>query len=68
MSTRLLKNILLGIWYNEMRSTLTITRASDGELFGIYNSAVGDAKHNYSLSGRYDASTEGRTLDGQSAG
>ena len=61
MSTRPTQDYdLLGIWYNELKSTLTIARASDGELLGTYNSVVGDAKHNYSLSGRYDA--EGRTL------
>lgn len=43
-----------GTWYNELGSTMSITANSDGSLSGTYCSAVGDARYEYSLSGRYD--------------
>jgi hypothetical protein len=45
---------ILGLWYNELGSTLEITSASDGTLTGTYSSVVGDAQYTYTLVGRYD--------------
>ncbi len=49
-----------GIWYNELRSRMNITRAENGQLEGTYVSLVGDAEYEYAMVGRYD--TEGRSL------
>ena len=50
------------IWYNELRSRMTITSIDykTGSFSGTYNSAVGTAEHEYVLSGRFD--TRGNTL------
>ena len=55
---------LLGEWYNELKSRMIITSASDGQLTGTYQSIVGDVDptKTYVLSGRYDSSCEGKTL------
>ena len=49
-------------WHNQLGSTMTVTdwNESKGSFFGKYCSAVGDAKYEYDLVGRFD--TEGDTL------
>ena len=49
-------------WHNQLGSTMTLTRwdESNGSFFGKYCSAVGKAKQQYDLVGRFD--TEGDTL------
>ena len=42
-----------GAWYNELGSRMDL-RASGGNLFGTYESAVGYAARQYELRGRYD--------------
>jgi hypothetical protein len=44
-----------GKWKNELGSTMTLT-CKDGQLEGIYNTGVGQAKYDYTLSGRYTLS------------
>ena len=51
---------ILGDWYNQLGSCLTITSAGDGYLSGYYDSEVGDAECRYVMTGRYDA--KGRSL------
>jgi len=47
---------LEGCWYNQLGSTMTLNApTADGGLDGTYNSAVGDAKYDYILTGRFDA-------------
>ena len=51
---------ILGDWYNQLGSRLTISSACDGQLSGNYESEVGDAECRYVMTGRYD--TKGRSL------
>lgn len=53
---------MLGRWHNELGSCMDITAASEGQLTGMYETAVGDAKYFYQLTGRYDCSSDGRSL------
>ncbi|KAJ3488867.1 hypothetical protein NLJ89_g11578 [Agrocybe chaxingu] len=48
---------LSGDWYNQLGSKMTLIADNDsgGGLSGEYNSAVGQAKDVYILTGRYDA-------------
>ncbi len=51
---------LVGKWFNELGSCMNIIAATDGMLFGKYETAVGNAEKTYVLTGRYD--TEGDSL------
>jgi hypothetical protein len=44
-----------GVWYNQLGSVMTLSTQLDGGVFGLYNSAVGNARYNYTLTGRFDA-------------
>ncbi|MFE9122861.1 streptavidin [Streptomyces sp. NPDC007172] len=46
---------IVGKWYNELGSTMIVTRAADGGFVGRYESAVGNAEKEYVLTGRYDS-------------
>lgn len=49
--------MLAGTWFNELASVMTLTAdLATGSLQGQYNSAVGDAKDFYNLTGRFDIS------------
>ncbi|KIY65068.1 Avidin/streptavidin [Cylindrobasidium torrendii FP15055 ss-10] len=52
---------LNGTWYNQLGSTVEFEASADGTLSGYYTSAVGDAKYEYVLTGRYD--TDPRSFD-----
>ncbi|KIY65061.1 Avidin/streptavidin [Cylindrobasidium torrendii FP15055 ss-10] len=43
-----------GTWYNELGSTVRFDASLNGTLSGQYNSAVGNAKDFYILTGRYE--------------
>ena len=45
---------LNGTWYNELGSRMTLV-INDGAITGKYESAVGKAIYEYTLTGRYDA-------------
>ena len=51
---------LTGIWHNELKSRMIITSATDGQLLGTYETAVGNADGPYQLDGRFES--EGKTL------
>lgn len=51
---------LVGTWYNELGSHITITSAEDGQLIGEYYDAVGPAKGLYTMYGRH--ANNGETL------
>jgi avidin family protein len=45
---------LVGIWYNELGSSIVIDKQMDGIFTGLYESAVGAAKGFYKVVGKYD--------------
>lgn len=53
---------LHGKWYNELGSCMNITSEVNGTLSWTYESLVGDAEYSYTLSGRYDALPDRRSL------
>ncbi|KIY65060.1 Avidin/streptavidin [Cylindrobasidium torrendii FP15055 ss-10] len=55
-----------GTWYNELGSYVELEASPDGTLSGRYNSAVGQATHEYVLTGRYD--TRSHRFDGATLG
>jgi hypothetical protein len=48
-------NLLSGTWTNELNSTLKLQASDDGQLSGLYQSAVGPVQGWYSLTGQYDS-------------
>ncbi|MEU9085317.1 avidin/streptavidin family protein [Streptomyces sp. NPDC048357] len=46
---------ILGTWYNQLGSTMVVTRAANGGFTGTYESAVGNAEKRYVMTGRYDS-------------
>lgn len=45
---------LIGIWYNELGSSLIIEKQENGVFTGLYESVVGAAKGFYKVTGKYD--------------
>jgi hypothetical protein len=56
-----LVNKIDGTWFNELGSVMTITTTTDGQITGLYQSAVGDATGRYVLTGRFDTTPERET-------
>lgn len=52
---------LHGQWTNQLGSVVDFCCKGDGGLHGTYNSAVGQAKFNYELAGRYTVGTDNST-------
>ncbi|KAH3881568.1 hypothetical protein DPMN_005494 [Dreissena polymorpha] len=52
-----------GVWKNELSSVMRIT-CSDGEIRGMYCSAVGHVTSFYQLSGRYLVATDDTVIMG----
>ncbi|MFE6737495.1 avidin/streptavidin family protein [Streptomyces tubercidicus] len=52
---------ITGTWYNELGSSLIVTKNADGSLTGTYESTVGNAENKYVLTGRYDTATTSGT-------
>lgn len=50
------------VWYNELGSKMVLNIDGVGGLTGVYNSAVGDAKSDYVLVGRYDSKQSPPTI------
>ncbi|ARE77667.1 MULTISPECIES: streptavidin [unclassified Streptomyces] len=46
---------VLGTWYNQLGSTMVVTKAANGGFVGTYESAVGNAEKRYVMTGRYDS-------------
>ncbi|KAF7341783.1 Structural origins of high-affinity biotin binding To Streptavidin [Mycena sanguinolenta] len=58
------KHKLFGDWYNQLGSHMILCPDGDGGIRGEYYSAVGDAEHLYTLTGRYDAAPPDAPPDG----